>query len=67
VHLNPEEAVRAGVDVRAQRLLGGHYGTFDLTDEPLSDPPRRFHAEAARRGMDTARIWTPAIGEIRAW
>ena len=67
VHLNPEEAIQAGVDVRAQRLLGVHYGTFDLTDEPLSDPPRRFHAEAARRGMDAARIWTPAIGEIRAW
>ena len=67
VHLNPEEAVQAGLDVRAQRLLGIHYGTFDLTDEPLGDPPRRFHAEAARRGMDDARIWTPPIGEIRAW
>ncbi len=67
VHLNPEEAVQAGLDVGAQRLLGIHYGTFDLTDEPLGDPPRRFHAEAARRSMDDARIWTPPIGEIRAW
>jgi N-acyl-phosphatidylethanolamine-hydrolysing phospholipase D len=67
VHLNPEEAVQAGVDARADRLLGIHYGTFDLTDEPLGDPPRRFHAEAARRGMDGARIWTPAVGEIRVW
>ena len=67
VHLNPEEAVQAGVDAGADRLLGIHYGTFDLTDEPLQDPPRRFRAEAARRGMDAARIWTPAIGEIRTW
>jgi N-acyl-phosphatidylethanolamine-hydrolysing phospholipase D len=67
VHLNPEEALQAGMDVRAQRLLGVHYGTFDLTNEPLGDPPRRFHAEAARRGIDAARIWTPAVGETRTW
>src|SRR4030095_14408752 len=46
VHLNPEEALQAGLDVGAERLLGIHYGTFDLTDEPLDEPPRRFHAAA---------------------
>jgi len=67
VHLNPEEALQAGLDVRARSMLGIHYGTFDLTDEPLDEPPRRFHAEAARLSIDAARIWTPAIGETRAW
>ncbi len=67
VHMNPEEAVQAGVDVGAQRLLGVHYGTFDLTDEPLGEPPRRFHAAAARRGIAATQIWTPAIGETRTW
>src|SRR5262245_12669032 len=67
VHLNPEEALQAGLDVRARSMLGIHYGTFDLTDEPLDEPPRRFHAEAARLSIDAARIWTPAIGETRTW
>ena len=44
-----------------------HYGTFDLTDEPLDEPPRRFHAAAVRHGIDGARILTPAIGETRGW
>ena len=35
VHLNPEEAIQAALDVRAQRVVGMHFGTFDLTDEPL--------------------------------
>jgi N-acyl-phosphatidylethanolamine-hydrolysing phospholipase D len=48
VHLNPEEALQAGLDARADRLLGIHYGTFDLTDEPLDEPPRRFRGAAGR-------------------
>lgn len=67
VHLNPEEALQAGLDARAERLLGMHYGTFDLTDEPLDEPPRRFHAAAAQRGIDPERVWTPAVGETRRW
>jgi N-acyl-phosphatidylethanolamine-hydrolysing phospholipase D len=67
VHLDPEEALQAGLDARAGTLLGVHYGTFDLTDEPLDEPPRRFHAAAAQRGIEAARIWTPAIGETRSW
>jgi N-acyl-phosphatidylethanolamine-hydrolysing phospholipase D len=67
VHLDPEEALQAGLDARATTLLGVHYGTFDLTDEPLDEPPRRFHAAAVQRGIEAARIWTPAIGETRSW
>ena len=67
VHLNPEEAVQAGLVLNARRMLGIHYGTFDLTDEPLDEPPRRFHAEAVRRDLDASRIWTPAVGETRGW
>jgi N-acyl-phosphatidylethanolamine-hydrolysing phospholipase D len=66
VHLDPEEALQAGLDVQAERLLGIHYGTFDLTDEPLDEPPRRFRAAAVRRGM-AERVWTPALGETLRW
>ena len=67
VHLNPEEAIQAALDVQAQRVVGMHFGTFDLTDEPLDEPPRRFHAEADRRGREAERVWTLNIGETRAW
>lgn len=67
VHLRPEQAIEAALDVGAERLLAIHYGTFDLTDEPLDEPPRRFCAEAARRGIAAERVWTLPLGETRCW
>ena len=67
VHLDPEEAVRAALDLGARRALAMHWGTFDLTDEPLDEPPARFLAEAARRGLSGDRTWVLRVGETRAW
>jgi N-acyl-phosphatidylethanolamine-hydrolysing phospholipase D len=66
IHLNPEEAVEAALALGARRAVGMHFGTFDLSDEPLDEPPRRFLAEAARRGVaDRAELM--AIGETRGF
>jgi N-acyl-phosphatidylethanolamine-hydrolysing phospholipase D len=67
VHVNPEEAVRAAVDLRARRVLAMHFGTFDLADEPLDEPPVRFRAEAARVGLGEDRAWVLKVGETRDW
>lgn len=67
VHVNPEEAVRAVLDVGAQRAVAMHYGTFDLADEPVDEPPRRFAAEAERVGLGSERAWVMKIGETRSW
>jgi N-acyl-phosphatidylethanolamine-hydrolysing phospholipase D len=63
VHMDPAEAIQAFVDLDARNAIGMHYGTFDLTDEPMDEPPRWFHAEADKRGIDAGRVWTPKIGE----
>jgi len=67
VHANPEEALRAGVDIGAKRIVGIHFGTFDLTDEPLDEPPVRFRAEAARLGLADDRALVLKVGETRTW
>jgi N-acyl-phosphatidylethanolamine-hydrolysing phospholipase D len=67
VHLNPEEAVSAALEVRAERVLAVHWGTFDLTDEPPDQPPARLHREVARRGLDGTRFRTPPLGETQEW
>lgn len=67
VHLDPKEAIQAGLDVQAKRILGMHFGTFDLTDEPPDEPPRWFHAEARRRRLGEKRAWTFSVGETRSW
>jgi N-acyl-phosphatidylethanolamine-hydrolysing phospholipase D len=66
-HMNPEQAVRAALDVRARRTLAMHYGTFDLSDEPLDDPPRRFRAAAEQQGLGSEAAWVLRIGEMRTF
>lgn len=64
-HMNPEEAVQAAVDLGARRALGMHFGTFDLSDEPLDEPPRRFLQAATDTGLGTESAWILSIGETR--
>ena len=67
VHTSPEEAVQAFLDLRARVLLGIHWGTFDMAEEPLDEPPARMLAEAERRGIEPERAWVFKLGETRRW
>lgn len=67
VHMNPEEAVQAARDVRARNVVAMHWGTFQLTEEPLDEPPRRFLGEAARLGFRAEQAWVMKVGETRRW
>ena len=40
VHLNPEEALSAFRDLGAREMVPMHWGTFDLTDEPIDEADR---------------------------
>jgi len=66
-HTTPEQAVQAAADLRSRVLLGIHWGTFDLADEPLDEPPRRMLGEAGRRGLGPDRAWILRVGETRRW
>jgi L-ascorbate metabolism protein UlaG (beta-lactamase superfamily) len=37
-HQEPSDTVRAFQDCKAKRLIPFHFGTFDLSDEPLNEP-----------------------------
>ncbi|MEP4757200.1 MAG: MBL fold metallo-hydrolase [Nonlabens ulvanivorans] len=39
-HQDPEHAIKAFNDTKAKMMIPFHYGTFDLSDEPLSEPER---------------------------
>jgi N-acyl-phosphatidylethanolamine-hydrolysing phospholipase D len=67
VHTTPEEAVQAFIDLDARVLLGIHWGTFDLAEEPLDEPPGRMLNQIRRRGIDPTRAWIFALGETRRW
>jgi N-acyl-phosphatidylethanolamine-hydrolysing phospholipase D len=62
-HMNPEEAYAAFRDLGARYMLGLHWGTFDLTDEPLDLPPRALREAVAAAKGDDSRVKLLAIGE----
>lgn len=39
-HMSPADALKAFGDTGAKTMIPMHYGTFDLSDEPLGDPER---------------------------
>lgn len=38
VHMNPNDAVMAHKDLQSKLSIGTHFGTFQLTDEPINQP-----------------------------
>ena len=65
VHITPEEAVQIGQDLRIKRLVAKHWGTLQLTDEPLFEPPGRFRAAAEKAGYADDDVWVMKIGETK--
>lgn len=61
-HMNPEEATRAFVDLGAREFVAMHWGTFQLTDEAMSEPPERLEREWQRRELEPARCHVLPIG-----
>jgi N-acyl-phosphatidylethanolamine-hydrolysing phospholipase D len=67
VHISPEEAIQAALDLRATHFLGVHWGTFALAREPYDEPPRRLAAEIEQRHLDPAQAWILEPGQTKAW
>ena len=72
VHVDPEEAVQIYQDLVAVHagaplplMLGMHWGTFRLTDEPMDEPPRRAVARWRASGLEPDRLWIARFGETR--
>ena len=64
VHMNPEEALLAFRDLGARHMLPMHWGTFDLTDEPIDEADRVLEGMLLDESPDFARrVHRLAIGE----
>jgi L-ascorbate metabolism protein UlaG (beta-lactamase superfamily) len=66
-HVNPEEAVRAHLDLRPCRSLGMHFGTFQLTDEAIDAPVSALRQAEARAGVAASDFDILAFGETREY
>lgn len=61
VHADTCDAVRMHGELRSRRSVGMHWGTFQLTDEPLLEPAARLEAAAAKVG-ETGRFTAEPLG-----
>jgi len=64
-HVNPQEAVQIGIDIKAKNLVAMHWGTFNLTDEPPEEPPKLFLAAGKELNYASDALWLMKIGETR--
>ncbi|HEX5683420.1 MAG TPA: MBL fold metallo-hydrolase [Ideonella sp.] len=64
-HVNVHEAVKIHQDLGARRSLGVHWGTFELTDEALDEPPRQLILERSAAGLAENDFFVLAVGETR--
>ena len=63
-HMNPAESVRAFQTCGAEYALGHHYGTFQLTDEPIDAPETALHAARIDAGVSPEQFRLLKPGQV---
>jgi L-ascorbate metabolism protein UlaG (beta-lactamase superfamily) len=62
-HTNPDEAVRAHLDLGAKLSVGMHFGTFQLTDEAIEAPTQALAAARTALHVPEEQFRTLRFGE----
>ena len=63
MHINPEEAVRLHQEVGSRLSLAIHWGTFPLTAESPSEPPRRLRKAVQAAGLAEGAFRAIPLGD----
>ena len=50
-HVNPPEAIQVALDLESKRNFGMHWGTFQLTDEEIMEPPELLKQSLNELGL----------------
>jgi len=63
LHMSPGEAVMALQETRCRRATAMHWGTFELSEEPLGEPPLLLARELLDRGIPPDRFESGCVGQ----
>jgi L-ascorbate metabolism protein UlaG (beta-lactamase superfamily) len=66
-HMNPEEAVRAHLDLQAKLSIAMHFATFQLTDEAIDAPVAALAVARSALGVAAEAFRVPEFGETLIW
>lgn len=65
MHVNPAEAVQVHLDLEARYSVAMHWGTFEMTDEAIDEPPRALARARRANGVPAGRFFVMTHGETR--
>jgi len=65
MHLSPQEAVQVFLNLNSRIFILIHWDTFELSDEPLNDPPEELKNEIKMRNLSEKRFMILKHGETR--
>ncbi|MFZ9521295.1 MAG: MBL fold metallo-hydrolase [Silvanigrellaceae bacterium] len=65
-HVDPAEAVDIHKDVKSGQSVGMHWGTFQLSDEPINEPCQLVASESKIKSLGPVDFTCMEIGETRA-
>ena len=65
VHMDPEEAVQAYLDLRGGIFVAIHWGTFNLGNDPPDMAPKILLDEIGKADLDHELFWPLKHGETR--
>ncbi|GFO28855.1 N-acyl-phosphatidylethanolamine-hydrolyzing phospholipase d [Plakobranchus ocellatus] len=64
-HVDPGEAVMIHREIKAQKSIGIHWGTFTLSFEHYLEPREKLAEEAQKQGLKKDEFVTVAHGEVK--
>ena len=50
-HCNVEEAIQIHKDLNSKNSVAMHWGTFQLTDEPMDEPPKLLKSLSSKNNL----------------
>ena len=64
MHMNPDEAVRAHLDLHSQSSIGIHFGLIDNAGESYDAPVNDLIAARRSHGVEAMNFVAPRYGQV---
>ena len=64
-HCNVEEAIQIHKDIKSKYSIAMHWGTFQLTDEPMEEPPKLLKSLSSKKNLSNNEFITMEHGETK--
>ena len=64
-HCNVEEAIQIHQDIKSRKSIAMHWGTFQLTDEPMDEPVSLLKSLVKKKEMSRSEFIAMQHGETQ--